>query len=66
VVSITNDTVALWHYGKQQVAFNGKTVDKVIVDAKKETALVMEMSQGKISKEEFSGRLEKINREACK
>ena len=60
------DTLILWNYGNQQVAFSGKTVDRVVADVKRETALVMEMSKGKISKEEFSKRLEKINNEACK
>jgi len=54
------DTLVLWNYDNQQVAFSGNKVDRVVADVKRESELAMEMSQGKISKKEFSKRLEKL------
>ena len=60
------DTLALWNYGNQQVVFSGSKVDRVKTDVKKETEMAKEMMAGKMTKEEFKERLEKLDKEGCK
>ncbi len=60
------DTLALWNYENQQVVFHGNKVDRVKTDVKKENEMAKEMMDGKMTKEEYAERVEKLDKEGCK